>query len=413
MTISVGLIGSCTNSSYEDMTRAASLAQQAADKGLKVRWGVRALGVARASVSGPERTRRRVIETPLLSFVHRNFTGRNDAESSHSCVSSPHHKRFTAYVLAGTCRSNPITDGVDRIRRDQVQTTNRPRAAQCLSFYHILDVQDTKKGDRNTIVSSYNRNFTGRNDANPATHAFVTSPEMERHVSGPPANRFRDHRSVDPKSSRLNFSNHLPNWNVKRLHQMTLYDQKSKCTTIISQLRSLPQVPCHLDNISNNMLIGKDTYQAPPANASGITVQVDPKSSRLQLLQPFAKWDGKDLEQMTLLIKIKGKCTTDHISAAGPWLKYRGHLDNISNNMFIGAVNAENGEVNKVMHRPSGQWDSVPAVARRYKAEHVAWCVVGDENYGEGSSREHAALEPRFLGGRAIIVKSFARIHGK
>ena len=140
-------------------------------------------------------------------------------------------------------------------------------------------------------------------------------------------------------------------------------------------------------------------------------VDVSPTSDRLQLLEPFDKWDGKDLIDMTVLIKAKGKCTTDHISAAGPWLKYRGHLDNISNNMFIGAVNAENGEMNKVQNQETGEWGGVPDVARAYKAKGIKWVTVGDENYGEGSSREHAALEPRHLGGRAIIVKSFARIH--
>lgn len=156
---------------------------------------------------------------------------------------------------------------------------------------------------------------------------------------------------------------------------------------------------------------GQDTYTAPPEDGSAIKVDVSPKSQRLQLLEPFDRWDGKDLIDMSVLIKVKGKCTTDHISAAGPWLKYRGHLDNISNNMFIGAVNAENGEVNKIKNQLTGEFGSVPDVARYYKAHNIKWVTVGDENYGEGSSREHAALEPRHLGGRAIIVKSFARIH--
>jgi aconitate hydratase len=140
-------------------------------------------------------------------------------------------------------------------------------------------------------------------------------------------------------------------------------------------------------------------------------VDVDPNSNRLQLLSPFDKWDGKDLTEMLVLIKVKGKCTTDHISAAGPWLKYRGHLDNISNNLFIGAINSENDQANKVKNQLTGDWGTVPDTARHYKAKGIAWVAVGDENYGEGSSREHAALEPRHLGGRAIIVKSFARIH--
>lgn len=146
-------------------------------------------------------------------------------------------------------------------------------------------------------------------------------------------------------------------------------------------------------------------------DGSKIRVDVDPKSNRLQLLTPFNKWDGKDLTDMTVLIKVKGKCTTDHISAAGPWLKYRGHLDNISNNMFIGATNSENNEMNKIKNQLTGEWGGVPDVARIYKAKGIRWVAVGDENYGEGSSREHAALEPRHLGGYAVIVKSFARIH--
>jgi aconitate hydratase len=156
---------------------------------------------------------------------------------------------------------------------------------------------------------------------------------------------------------------------------------------------------------------GEDTYQHPPAEGGSINVDVDPKSDRLQLLTPFQKWDGGDLKDMRILIKVKGKCTTDHISAAGPWLKFRGHLENISNNMLIGAVNSENEEVNKVKNQDTGAMGGVPEIAKQYKDAGVKWCVVGDENYGEGSSREHAALEPRFLGGATIIVKSFARIH--
>lgn len=156
---------------------------------------------------------------------------------------------------------------------------------------------------------------------------------------------------------------------------------------------------------------GENTFQAPPPDGSKVAVNVDPASNRLQLLTPFQEWDGKDLEGAKVLIKTRGKCTTDHISMAGPWLKYRGHLDNISNNMLIGAINDENGEANKVYNALTGEFDAVPAVARSYKAAGVPWVVIGDENYGEGSSREHAALEPRHLGGRAIIVKSFARIH--
>jgi len=156
---------------------------------------------------------------------------------------------------------------------------------------------------------------------------------------------------------------------------------------------------------------GEDTFQPPMEDASAVKVHVDPSSARLQLLEPFQAWNGSDYEDLPILIKALGKCTTDHISMAGPWLKYRGHLDNISNNMLIGAVNAENGEINSVKNSLTGEYGAVPDVARAYKAAGVQWVVVGDENYGEGSSREHAALEPRHLGGVAVLVRSFARIH--
>ncbi|VDQ04430.1 unnamed protein product, partial [Trichobilharzia regenti] len=222
---------------------------------------------------------------------------------------------------------------------------------------------DTKKGDKNTIVSSYNRNFTGRNDANPATHAFVTSPEIVTALA---------------LGGSLTFN---------PLKDELVAADGSKFKLKPPTGDTLPK---------KGFDAGQDTYQPPPEDTSKIAVKVDPSSQRLQLLTPFNKWDGKDLVNMPILIKIKGKCTTDHISAAGQC-----------------AVNEENGEVNKILHRESGKWDTVPVVARKYKADGVSWCVVGDENYGEGSSREHAALEPRHLGGRAIIVKSFARIHGK
>jgi len=156
---------------------------------------------------------------------------------------------------------------------------------------------------------------------------------------------------------------------------------------------------------------GEDTYQPPPAEGSKLSVQVDPKSNRLQLLSPFKAWDGKDFLNCPVLIKAKGKCTTDHISMAGPWLKFRGHLENISNNMYIGAVNAVNDKTNEVQNLLTGTWGPVPDTARAYKAKGVPWVIIGDTNLGEGSSREHAALEPRYLGGVAVIVKSFARIH--
>ncbi|GFU35556.1 aconitate hydratase, mitochondrial [Nephila pilipes] len=319
--IRVGLIGSCTNSSYEDMSRAASLAKQALDHGIKSK--------AKFTVTPGSEQVRATIERDGQAQTFREFNG---------------------VVLANAC-------------------------GPCIGQW---DRKDVKKGEKNTIVSSYNRNFTGRNDANPATHAFVTSPELVVALSTAGTLDF------NPLTDELTGAN----------------GEKFKFK--VPQGEDLP--PRGFDP-------GEDTYQSPPSDGSSVKVDVSPKSDRLQLLSPFDKWDSKDLTDMTVLIKVKGKCTTDHISAAGPWLKYRGHLDNISNNMFIGAINSENDTANKVKNQLTGDWGSVPDTARHYKANGVKWVAVGDENYGEGSSREHAALEPRHLGGRAIIVKSFARIH--
>ncbi|XP_047107425.1 aconitate hydratase, mitochondrial-like [Schistocerca piceifrons] len=319
--IRVGLIGSCTNSSYEDLGRCSSIAKEAMKHGLKSK-------IPFYITPGSEQIRA-TIERDGIAETLRQFGGT---------------------LLANAC-------------------------GPCIGQW---DRKDVKKGDKNTIVTSYNRNFTGRNDANPATHGFVTSPELVTALSVAGTLDFdptRDKlKSVDGKEFKLSdpFADELPGKGFS---------------------------PC------------EDTYQTPPADGSKLKVNVDPKSLRLQLLEPFDAWDGKDLTDLTILIKVKGKCTTDHISAAGPWLKYRGHLDNISNNLLIGAVNAENGEMNKVKNQLTGEWGPVPDVARAYKAKSVRWVAVGDENYGEGSSREHAALEPRYLGGRAIIVRSFARIH--
>lgn len=319
--IRVGLIGSCTNSSYEDMSRAAYLARQALDHGIKAKC-------AFTVTPGSEQIRA-TIERDGQAKVFADFGG---------------------MVLANAC-------------------------GPCIGQW---DRKDVKKGEKNTIVTSYNRNFTSRNDGNPATHAFVTSPELVTALA---------------IAGRLDFN--------PMTDELTGADGK-KFKLESPRGDELPRL---------GFDPGEDTYQAPPKDGSSIAVDVDPKSQRLQLLQPFDKWDGKDLTEMVVLVKVKGKCTTDHISAAGPWLKYRGHLDNISNNMFIGAIPEESGEANKVQNRMTGEWGAVPDTARKYKAAGVKWCVVGDENYGEGSSREHAALEPRHLGGRAIIVKSFARIH--
>ncbi|KAH1026239.1 hypothetical protein HUJ05_010787 [Dendroctonus ponderosae] len=323
--IKVGLIGSCTNSSYEDMGRCASIAKEAMQHGIKSK-------IPFNVTPGSEQIRA-TIERDGISKTLTEFGGT---------------------VLANAC-------------------------GPCIGQW---DRQDVKKGEKNTIVTSYNRNFTGRNDANPATHAFVTSPELVTALSIVGTLDFNP--VTDELTGMANSSD----------------GKKFKLSSPFAD--ELP---------SRGFDPGQDTYEHPQADGSTVTVRVDPKSNRLQLLEPFDKWDGKDLEDLLVLIKVKGKCTTDHISAAGPWLKYRGHLDNISNNMFIGATNIENNEMNKIKNQLTGEWGGVPDVARVYKAKGLRWVAVGDENYGEGSSREHAALEPRHLGGRAIIVKSFARIH--
>jgi len=226
-------------------------------------------------------------------------------------------------------------------------------------------------------VTSYNRNFAKRNDGNPGTHAFVTSPELTTAMAF---------------AGTLNF-NPLTDTLVGK--DGTAFKFKAPFGE---------ELPKSFDP-------GQDTYQAPTAESRKWQVSIDPKSDRLQKLEMFAKWDGKDVLNAPVLIKAKGKCTTDHISMAGKWLKYRGHLDNISNNLLIGALNADNNKINSVVNQLNGEEKPVPDVARYYKSKKVQWVVVGDENYGEGSSREHAALEPRHLGGIAVIVRSFARIH--
>ncbi|XP_029645890.1 aconitate hydratase, mitochondrial [Octopus sinensis] len=319
--VKVGLIGSCTNSSYEDMCRSVSIAKQALEHGLKSKAGF-------TITPGSEQIRATIERDRLTETL----------EAIDGCV------------LANAC-------------------------GPCIGQWDRKDVQ---KGEKNTIVTSYNRNFTGRNDANPATHAFVASPEIVTALA---------------IAGRLDFNpltDHLTGANGE-------------------QFKFEPPSGDELPNKGFDP--GMDTYQAPPSDSSDVSVAVDPESTRLQLLSPFAKWDGEDIKDMLVLIKAKGKCTTDHISAAGKWLKFRGHLDNISNNLLIGAVNYENEKLNCVKNQLTGEYGGVPDTARDYKSKGVFWVVIGDENYGEGSSREHAALEPRHLGGRAIIVKSFARIH--
>merc|ERR1712142_225477 len=319
--VKYGLIGSCTNSSYEDMGRAASVAKQIADRGMKCKAGF--------SISpGSEQVRATIARDGYVDI----FESIGGVVMSNSC---------------GPC----------------IGQWNR---------------KDTQKGDKNTIVTSFNRNFTARNDANPMTHGFVSSPELA---------------TVYAITGDLNF------------------DPERDSLTAPNGEKFMLGSPYGDELPGKGWEAGQNYYTHPPADGSENTVVVDPKSNRLQLLEPFKVWDGEDLMNAEILIKVKGKCTTDHISAAGPWLKFRGHLDNISNNFLITGLNEENEEMNNVKNNQTGERGGVPDTARAYKAAGIPWVVVGDENYGEGSSREHAALEPRHLGGRAVIVKSFARIH--
>jgi aconitate hydratase len=317
-----GLIGSCTNSSYEDLARAASIAQQAVDKGLetKAQFGI----------------------NPGSETV-----------------------RFTAE-----------RDGLMKSFEDLDATIFTNACGPCIGQW--ARYSDPKNAPKNSIVHSFNRNFAKRADGNPNTHAFVASPEMVAAIA---------------ISGRLDFNPITDTLTNKNGEQIKLDPPKGD------------ELPKGGFDVEDN------GYQAPAEDGSGINVVVSPDSERLQLLSPFAAWDGGNIEGAKLLIKAEGKCTTDHISMAGPWLRYRGHLDNISNNCLIGAVNAYGGGINEVVNQLTGAKGEVPATARAYKATGIDTIVVGDHNYGEGSSREHAAMEPRHLGVKAVIVKSFARIH--
>ncbi len=316
-----GLIGSCTNSSYEDMARAASIVEQAVAHGItpKAEFGIN---------PGSEQVRYTIERDGIIATFEKMGT-----------------KVFTN--ACGPCIGQWDREGAD-------------------------------KGEKNTIVHSFNRNFSKRADGNPNTHAFVTSPEMVAALA---------------ISGDLSF-NPLTD---------TLLNDKGE------EVKFNP--PTGEELPSKGFAVEDAGFQAPAADGSVVQILVSETSDRLQLLAPFDAWDGKNYNGVKLLIKAFGKCTTDHISMAGPWLRFRGHLDNISNNMLIGAVNAFNQEANKVKNQLTGEYGAVPAVARAYKAAGVATMVVGDQNYGEGSSREHAAMEPRFLGVKAVLVKSFARIH--
>ena len=319
--LDVGLIGSCTNSSYEDISRSASLAMQAVEKKLKVK--------SQFTVTPGSEMIRYTIERDGYIDLFEKIGG---------------------VVLANAC--GPC-----------IGQWMRPGA---------------DKQERNSIITSFNRNFAKRNDGNPNTHSFVASPEMVTAMAIAGSLLF------NPLKDKL-------------------VNEEGKEVMLAEP--SGEELP------SKGFAVEDAGYQAPAADGSGVEVIVNPKSDRLQILSPFNSWNGEDLKGLKLLIKVKGKCTTDHISMAGPWLKYRGHLDNISNNMLTGAVNSYNEKTNEVKNQLTGQYAGVPDVQRDYKAKGIGTVVVGDENYGEGSSREHAAMEPRHLGVRVVLAKSFARIH--
>jgi aconitate hydratase len=320
--IRVSLIGSCTNSSYEDIGRAAFVAKQALDGGIKAKTPF--------------------LITPGSDQIQNTIQRDGQMEILQG--------------IGGTVLANACGPCIGQWQRD-----------------------DIKRGEKNTIVTSFNRNFPARNDANPETLAFIGSPEIVTALA---------------LAGRLDF-NPLTD---------TLPGKDGKAVKLLPP--EAPELP------AKGFAAGKSGFIEPPEDGSAIQVIVKPDSERLQLLQPFAAWDGKDYEKLALLLKAKGKCTTDHISPAGPWLKYRGHLDKISDNMFTGANNAFSGEAGKGRDTLSGEAAvPFPKIARHYKAAGLGWVVVGDDNYGEGSSREHAAMEPRFLGCKAILARSFARIH--
>lgn len=312
----VALIGSCTNSSYEDMSRVAEIAKFAASHGLKAK--------SEFTITPGSELVRSTIERDGLLDVMSNIGG---------------------VVLANAC-------------------------GPCIGQWKRHDVQP---GDKNSIITSFNRNFARRNDGNPDTHAFVASPETVTALAL-------------AGSITFNF-----------------------LTDTIDGVKLEP--PTGEELPAQGFVPDTVSFVPPAEDGSGVDVLIDPQSPRLQKLEAFTAPRSEQYLNMPLLLKVKGKCTTDHISMAGPWLRFRGHLDNISNNMFIGAVNFANDKANNIKNQLTGAYDEVPKVARDYKAQGMGWVVVGDENYGEGSSREHAAMEPRFLGGLVIIVKSFARIH--
>ena len=321
LNIQVGLIGSCTNSSYEDIARSASIAKQVTDKKLKIK---------------------------------SQFTITPGSE-----------------VVRYTIERDGFIDTFDKIGATVFANACGP----CIGMW---DREGAEKEERNTIVHSFNRNFSKRADGNPNTLAFVGSPELVTALA---------------IAGDLGF-NPLTDTLINEDGEEVMLDEPTG--------NELPPKGFDAEDPG---------FQAPAEDGSGVQILVSPTSERLQLLEPFSPWDGKNIIGAKLLIKAFGKCTTDHISMAGPWLRFRGHLDAISNNMLIGAINAFNQKPNTVKNQLTGEYGAVPAVARAYKAAGIPSVVVGDHNYGEGSSREHAAMEPRFLGVKAVLVKSFARIH--
>ena len=319
--LEVGLIGSCTNSSYEDMSRAASVAKQAGEKNLQVKS--------------------EYIITPGSEQIR--YTSERDG----------------------------LLDVFDEIGGVVMANACGPCIGQWAR--HVDD-----PNEKNSIITSFNRNFAKRNDGNANTHAFVASPEIVTAMA------LAGTLAFNPLKDKL----------LNKDGEEVLLDEPTG--------HELPP---------DGFEVKETGFLAPPDDGEEITIDVAPESERLQLLEPFSPWDGKDLKGLRLLIKTKGKCTTDHISMAGPWLKYRGHLDNISNNLLMGAVNAFNDKINATKNHETGEYKEVSTVAREYKSEGLYSIIVGDENYGEGSSREHAAMEPRHLNARVVLVKSFARIH--
>ena len=320
--ISVALIGSCTNSSYEDMSRSASLAKQAQSKGIKSK-------IPLLVTPGSEQIRATIERDGQIDLL----------------------KSIGATVLANAC-------------------------GPCIGQWHRPEL---KQGERNTIVTSYNRNFPGRNDGKRETMNFIASPELVTALA---------------LGGNLSFN---------PLNDSLVASDGTKFR--LDPPERAPDVP------DREFVNVEGIYLPPSENPDAVQVLIDPESERLQKLEPFTAWDGQDLNNLHIIMKTKGKCTTDHISPAGPWLRLRGHLDKLSDNLLLGAINAFNDEVGKSKNSLTNKIENCAEIARQYKKQNISWIIIGDDNYGEGSSREHAAMTPRYLGCKVVIAKSFARIH--